>query len=292
MGKRNHLKVIICLLLLFTANISGCSYNDESNEDKLIVAVSIVPQETFVKAVAGDLVEVVTMIPPGYSPENYNPTPQEMEKFSRSRLYFSIGVPVEEANILPRAKDINNNISIINLAEETVVFYPERELAPGQRDPHIWLSPKRVKVMIEVICRELSAVDQKNKEVYQKNAFEYIDKLDRLDQKIKNSLKNLKSRTFIINHPSFGYFSDDYGLNMIALEKDGKEATARELQEAVEMARQENIKVIFCQEEIDSKQSRALAEEIGGRTELIAPLAPDYIRNLEDLVEILISLME
>ena len=36
----------------------------------------------------------------------------------------------------------------------------------------------------------------------------------------------------------------------------------------------------FYQAEIDSKQSRTLAEEIGGQAEMIAPLDPDYIGNL------------
>ncbi|HWQ51305.1 MAG TPA: zinc ABC transporter substrate-binding protein, partial [Terriglobales bacterium] len=44
---------------------------------KPVVAVTIVPEATFVKAVCGDAVEVVTLVPPGYSPENYEPTPME-----------------------------------------------------------------------------------------------------------------------------------------------------------------------------------------------------------------------
>ncbi|UNC93924.1 zinc ABC transporter substrate-binding protein [Candidatus Contubernalis alkalaceticus] len=262
------------------------------SEDKLTVAVSIVPQEAFVKAVAGDLVEVVTMVPPGSSPANYEPAPKEMEGLSKSQIYFSIGVPTEQANILPGLKDLNEDIKIVSLAEEAAKIHPDRELAPGKRDPHIWLSPKRAKVMVETIYNELAALDHENQDIYQQNAREYLAQLDELDQKLKESADNLTSKAFIVYHPAFGYFADDYGLTMIALEEDGKEATAQRLQEVIDMAKEENIKVIFYQKEIDSKQSEALAEELGGRTEQVAPLSPDYIGNLEKFAATLKAVME
>jgi zinc transport system substrate-binding protein len=77
-----------------------------------------------------------------------------------------------------------------------------------------------------------------------------------------------------------GYFADDYGLTMIALEEEGKEATAQTIQGVIDRAKKENIKVIFYQAEMDSKQARTIAQELGGKAELIAPLAPDYVDNL------------
>ncbi|MDD3653522.1 MAG: zinc ABC transporter substrate-binding protein [Desulfotomaculaceae bacterium] len=277
--------LLLFLLLALVCTFAGCDNNkvvhEQAPSDKPVIAVSIVPQATFVKEVAGDLVNVVTMIPPGMSPANYAPTPQEMGQFSRASLYFTIGVPTETANILPEAAGLNPDIRIISLNNEVAKVFPEREIAPGMRDPHIWLSPKRVKVMVNSIARELSAIDPPNKEVYENNAAAYIKKIDKLDQDIFNSLKNLSEKAFIVYHPAFGYFADDYGLQMVSLEEEGKEATAKSLKKAINFAKEENIKVIFYQEEIDSKQSHAFAEEIGGKAEMIAPLAPNYIYNLE-----------
>ena len=90
---------------------------------------------------------------------------------------------------------------------------------------------------------------------------------------------------FIAYHPAFGYFADDYGLHMIALEEEGKEAAPQTFKEIVDLAKENDIKVIFYQAEVDSRQSEAFAEEIGGRTEQIAPLAPDYIENLEKMAD-------
>lgn len=282
---KNCLLVIILLLIISTS--SGCTQSTDGINEKKTVAVSIVPQETFVKEVAGDLIEVITLIPPGSSPETYSPTPKELQKFSQASIYFTIGVPAEKANILPAAKDLSPNTKIVDLASIVSQKYPDREFAPGERDPHIWLSPKRAKVMIDAIQEELSALDPENSNIYRKNAEEYKARLDELDANIKEMLKDLPNKSFIVYHPAFGYFADDYGLEMISLEEEGKEATPQRFQEVIEIAKSQGIRVIFHQAEVDSRQAKALAEEIGGQTEKIAPLAPNYIENLEKMANTL-----
>jgi zinc transport system substrate-binding protein len=284
---RNTFGVMIILsgMLLF-----GCSNNEQENvkEDKPIIAVTIVPEKTFVEAVCGDLAEVVVLVPPGNSPENYEPTPMIIEKFSKASLYFSIGVSTEEANILPKATDIKT----IALQDEVALTYDDRTFESGERDPHIWLSPKRVKVMIEIISREMGKLDEANKETYEKNAKAYIEQLDELDKEIKESLDGVQNKKIIVYHPAFGYLADDYSLEMYALEEEGKESTAMHLQEMIDLAKKENIKAIFYQEEIDSSQSKSFAEEIGGKTVQLSPLAADYIDNLKKMAETISEVMQ
>lgn len=284
------LSLSICVL--FTA---GCKSKTEEMNGSLsaaakkpIVAVSIVPEQTFVKAVCGELAEVVTMIPPGNSPENYEPTAQLMEKFEKASLYFSIGVPTEKANILPNVR----NIKVISLQDEVASVYPDRKFESGERDPHIWLSPKRVKIMIEAIAREMSKLDPNNTEAYNKNAKAYENSLDDIDKQIKTTLAGVQNKKFIVYHPAFGYIADDYGLTMYALEEEGKEATPQHLQDMINLAKKEKIKVIFYQEEIDSSQSKAFAEEIGGKTRKLSPLASDYIGNLKNMAETIAEVMQ
>ncbi|NLO49264.1 MAG: zinc ABC transporter solute-binding protein [Clostridiales bacterium] len=275
-----------CLLIFFSfAFLSACARQSERNPagGKPIIAVSIVPERTFVEAVCGDLVEVITMIPPGNSPENYEPAPELMEKFSDAEVYFAIGVPTEQANILPSAGDV----AVVSLHDEVESIYPERTFAEGERDPHIWLSPKRVKVMIDIIAREMAKIDPNNADTYHLNAKAYIKQLDELDKQIIDALSGLTVRKFVVYHPAFGYLADDYGLEMFALEEEGKEATPQHLQSMIDLAKEENIKIIFYQEEIDSSQSKAFAEELGGTTVKLAPLAADYIDNLRRMAEAL-----
>lgn len=268
--------------------------SDKTVTKKIITAVSIVPQKTFVKAVGGDLVDVIVMIPPGHSPANYQPTPQQMVEFSNAKVYFSIGVPTEQANILPKASELNANIHIVHLSEKVDAVYPPRMIEKNNndtheahnhtsQDPHIWLSPKRVVIMIEAVKEELIALDPENKNFYEKNAKTYIAQLQDLDHDIKETLKGVNSKSFIIYHPAFGYFADDYGLEMITIEENGKESTAKKLQSVINLAKKENIKFIFYQEEFDSKQAETIANEINGATIKVAPLSPDYQKNLRNI---------
>lgn len=291
--KKIRMIMMVFVLVLLVLTLVSCNNNETEEiqddaeapvEEKLRVAVTIVPLETFAREVGGDLVDVTLMVPPGNSPANYEPSPQEMEGFSDASLYFAMGAPTEAANIIPRAEEIET-MDIIRLQDDVHEVHPDREIAPGKRDSHIWLSPKRVKVMVEVMAEEMSRVDEANHEVYEENAGSFVAELEELDSDLKEIFSGLENQKFIVFHPAFGYLADDYGLEMYALEQDGKEATPQRIQEMVDLAKAENIKVIFYQKEFDSKQSQSFAEEIGGKTVQLAPLSPNYIENLRRMAE-------
>jgi len=275
--------VLSLTLALSLLLLSGCGNQRTSKADnkKTVVAVTVLPQKALVEAVCGDLAEVVTIVPPGNSPGNYEPTPQEMENFSRASVYFTIGVPTEKANILPKAEDMK----IVDLPAWVAKEYSDREFSPGKRDPHIWLSPRRAKVMVEVIAETMAGFDAENAQAYQDNAEAFLKELDRVDAEITETFAAIQNKTFIVFHPAYGYFADDYGLEMYALEENGKEATPQHLQDMIDLAEAENIKVIFSQAEIDSKQPDAFAEEIGGEKVMLDPLSEDYIANLEHMAK-------
>lgn len=281
----------IIFLGIFATLSVGCQSDMKGADERLTVAVSIVPQETFVRAIAGELVDVVVLVPPGSSPTNYEPTPMELERFSKSAVYFAIGVPTEVSNLLPRAMSMED-LRIIKLNEDVAKVYPDREFAPGSRDPHIWLSPKRAMVMVERIKEELMALDPENASVFEANASAYVETLKALDDSIKSTVEGLENRAFIVFHPSFGYLADDYGLEMHALEQDGKEATVSRLKEMVDFAKANGLKAIFYQAEISSKQATAFAEEIGGKTVQLEPLAADYVANLRNMLNTMIEVMQ
>lgn len=250
-------------------------------ESKPMVVVTVAPQAAFVREVAGDLVDVVTVLPPGANHETYSPPPQDMEKIGSANLYLALGLPPERANLLPKVADMNKKMKIIDVQNEVAKSYTPRYFAPDDQDPHIWLSPKRAVVMVKVTARELSALDPANAGTYEANAKRYIDKIEAVDREIQASLKNMTNMTFIVYHPAFGYFADDYNLTMVALEEEGKEADPRRMREVIDMAREKGIKIIFYQEDIDGRQSRTFADELGGRAEKVSPMAPDYVDNLQ-----------
>lgn len=103
---------------------------------------------------------------------------------------------------------------------------------------------------------------------------------------LKKKLANLENRKFMVYHPSFSYLAQDFNLKMYVLEQDGKEAVAGHIAKMIDFAKAEGIKVIFYQAEFFSTQATAFAEEIGGKTIKLAPLAPNYIENLKSMFDL------
>jgi len=279
---KNKYILFFIIIILITAVLPTV---DSVEAKKVTTAVTIVPQKQFVKAVAGENSEVTVMIPPGYSPGNYAPRPSELTKFSDADIYFSMGVPADIQNILPKAKQFNQNIKIVKLADKVAQEYDNRIFPNGSRDPHIWLSPKRVISIVEIIRDELIELNPEKKQLYKENTADYIDKIKETDQKVENILNKKENNYMLVYHPSFGYFADEYNLKMVAVEEGGKEATAKHLQEIIDFAKENNIDKIFHQAEIDSRQTQALAEEIGAELVKLDPLAEDYLNNLIEMAK-------
>jgi zinc transport system substrate-binding protein len=291
--------LIILSLIVSIGFLYGCQ---DTESDGIKVAVSIVPQAAFVEEVGGDLVDVVTVIPTGFSPENYEPSARQIVDINNAQIYFTLGVPAESANIIPELSDLN----IVHLEEYVSDVYEDRYFGDEEdhdeeeeahddhddhdhshfgRDPHIWLSIKRVKVMIEVIEDELSKIDPDNADVYQANASSYIAELDALETEIQGMFENKTMRTFIVYHPSYGYFADDYDLEMMALEEDGKEPSFTHLQELISFARDNNIDRIFHQAEIDSEQVETFKNDINGVSVELNPLSYNYIDAMREMAQ-------
>lgn len=276
------------IISLFCFSLIGCNAKSDKISNEKIIAVSIPPQATFVQKVCGEKFDIVTVIPPGAEAETYEPSPRELAKFQKATIYFSIGISSEENNILPL---ISKNTKIIPLHEKTKTIYSDIKIG-SSRDPHIWLSPKRVIVMIKAIAEAISDIDPDNKEFYYQNAENYCDELSRLDAEIKNILKDKENRKFIVFHPAFGYLAEDYSLSMYALEEHGKESNAQNLAKMADLAKKEKIKVIFYQAETSGRQAKAFAEEIGGKAVYLEPLSADYINNLKKMAKTLAEAMD
>ncbi|HOP57292.1 MAG TPA: zinc ABC transporter substrate-binding protein [Bacillota bacterium] len=276
------------IIFLFSAfllafSLNACQETTTLNKDKPIILVSIVPEADFVRQVAGDLVEVVTVIPPGYSPATYEPTPQTMVTLAEADIYFTIGVAAEDTAILPSLV----GPAIVSLEDFVASIYPDRSFDLDDRDPHIWLSIKRVVVMVNTIASVLADFDPDNASAYEDNAEAYVGLLNSLDNLLALSFSGITNNKFIVYHPAYGYFADDYGLDMISIEDEGKEATTAWLAEVVSIAEANDIHTVFYQAEIDSSQVTSFAEEIEGVAVELDPLASDYVANMIEMAALI-----
>lgn len=289
---KRAIPVLAVILLLFS-----CSAK-KSNQ-KPVIYVSILPQKHFVERIAGEHFDVRVMVKPGQSPASYEPLPSQMAELSNTRIYFSIGVPFEkiwmdkigETNPKMKIIDTSNGITLrkMDVFEEHHDEHAKEDHGHehGSPDPHIWLSPSLVKQQCETITQGLVAIDAEHAEEYRNNFVSFSDKLDSLTEEIHTSLSTMKEHEFLVFHPAFGYFGDEFGLKQVPIEIEGKEPGPKRLKMMIDMAKEKNIKIIFVQRQFSSRSAEAIAEAIGGQVVKIDPLEEDYTKNLKDIAKAL-----
>ena len=59
---------------------------------KPTVTTTILPTKYFVEQIAGDTLQVNTMVGKGADPHTYEPKPSEMKMLENSDLYFAVGI--------------------------------------------------------------------------------------------------------------------------------------------------------------------------------------------------------
>ncbi len=285
-------KILIVTAAVFF--LFACSPRKRGDNEKPIVTVSIIPQKTFVEKIAGDDFDIQVLVPHGASPESYTLVPSQLKQISHSGAWFRLGYIGFELSLFDKVKEINRNMQIVDLSEGLDLIRGEEihhgdHTHPGGVDPHFWVSPKRVKQMAEKMAEALGKIQPERNKIYQENYRKFAGEIDRLDAEISNALRDYQGKAFVTFHPSLTYFAHDYGLVQYTLESGGKEPTSQHMAKVIDLAREQNIKVIYIQSEFDNENARVFAEEIKGKIIEVKPLSPDWAKNLLEMTNLFIE---
>jgi zinc transport system substrate-binding protein len=147
------------------------------------------------------------------------------------------------------------------------------------------MSPISVISQAEIMAEELAEIDPEHAQEYYDNLESFTAELEQLDQELSQLLSPLAGETLLVYHPAFGYFADRYGLKQKAVETGGKEPSARQLEQLVEEAREEEVSVIFVQPEFDASSARVIADAVGAEVVIIGSLEENYVENLRSLAQ-------
>ncbi len=269
--------------IFFIVLLHFLSFQNKCWAETIPVFVSILPQKYFVERIGGNQVEVQVMVKPGESPATFNPNPKKMSLLSQAKLYFSIGVPFETIWI-DRIQAIQPSLQIVPLHD-----YVQNKLKTGHQhdhhlhetiNPHIWTSPRKVQVMAKIIKDALVQTNPQKEKFFEKNLQAFTNDLNHLDQEIRAILAKNSNRRFMVFHPAWSYFSEDYGLDQISIEVGGKEPGARSLQTIIDKGKKLGIKVIFIQKQFNLSIANKIAKMIGASVHELDPLAEDYLVNM------------
>ena len=228
------------------SSVTESSSVAESNSEetkKLSIVTTIFPAYDWVKQVVGDNknVEISFLIDKGVDLHSYQASAADIAKITDSDLFVYVGGDSDDW-----AEDIikeNPNLNYINmvdsigeaaLAEELVEGMQdeeehdneseeyaneegEHEEGEEEIDEHVWLSIKNAETIVSAIEAKLAEIDPDNKAEYEKNANDYLAKLDELDKEYKDTLSSIQNKTIIVGDRfPFRYLVNEYGIKYYA----------------------------------------------------------------------------
>ncbi|OPL19223.1 MAG: hypothetical protein AVO35_11635 [Candidatus Aegiribacteria sp. MLS_C] len=294
----------ICSLMALAA-VSSCGGASGAGDGLIRAAVSVLPQKYFLERVGGDRIRVTVVVPPGANPATYEPAPSDMRTMSDTRFWFTVGVAFEETWI-PRFRGSNPDLIVVSTVEGLERLPIDRysiehsaggggrntghgghSHGEGSPDPHVWLSPELVKHQARIMAETLASMDTTASDLYMENLEGFLREIDSLQAGIHSALDTLESRSFMVFHPAWGYFADEFHLVQVPVESGGSEPSPGELADLVDYARQHGIERVFVSPQFSTSAAEAIAAELDGEVAVMDPLAEDWTGNLLRVAEVL-----
>lgn len=275
--------------LLIAGFLSACSPQPASQEKTLYV--SILPIRSLVKEIVGEDFRIEVLVPPGASPETFEPTPRQFIGLNEAQLVFNVGLLEFETALLDKIED---RTKIVDLSRGIVRI--EGSCAHAGRngsdhvhgvDPHVWTSPRALQRMAENAYEAIHA-RWPDSAKYTANHARLQEELRQLDLRTAEKIARSGIRYFIIYHPALTYYARDYGLRQEAVEADGKEPSAKRLTALIRQARKDGIGRILYQNQFPVSVVETIARDIGAECTEIDPLREDAIANIDSITDLII----
>ena len=240
----------------------GCNYK---------AVVTIEPLRFFAEQLAGPRWEIKTIVPKGFSPEEFMPTVKQMAEVAEACCLFKVGNLGFETTMLSDAEVMGEGLRVADTSEG---------LGASGLDPHTWTSPSGALTICRNITKTLVELDPANAKEYQERLHVTTECIQSLDSLLRSLTKDLPSRSFVIAHPALSRFASDYGLRQIAIESEGKEPTPNSIRTLVALAKREDVRVIFVQQEFSENTALVVASETGAHLVCVNPLAYEWPEQL------------
>jgi len=224
--------------------------NAKAETNKLKVVTTIFPEYDWAREVIGenaDNVELTLLLNNGVDLHSYSPSVKDIAKISEADIFVYVGGESDEwvDDVIKNAK--NPNMKVINPVEVLGNRVKNEEIVEGmqhehhhhdehghddhddddehehhhheedEKDEHVWLSLRFAKTLCGAIADALCEKDAANAAVYQKNLASYTAKLDALDAKYTEMVKNSSKKVVVFGDRfPFRYLVEDYGLKYYA----------------------------------------------------------------------------
>jgi len=209
----------LCLLLCM---LPGITHAADTAQARGPVVVTIKPLYSLVAQLMKGIDEPVLLMKQMQSPHHYTMRPSERRLLSDASMIVWTGPQMEtyldkiihqQSTVVVTAMQADD-LRILDRRTKHGHGHSADSTDPDSShvDPHIWLSTQNAIAISKHICRQLIIADPDNKERYENNLEQLINKIAQLSAEIKTGLQNNR-QPFITYHDAYQYFEDENQLN-------------------------------------------------------------------------------
>lgn len=279
-----HKKLIYTFII---ALMGACTPHQQSDENTLYV--SILPLRSLVGEIVGDDFKIEVLVPPGASPETFEPTPRQFIGLNRAEMIFNVGLIDFETTLLSKIEERGKVVNLsqgIELIAGSCSHGGHGHTHAHGVDPHVWTSPRALQKMAENAYEAIHRAYPDSVK-YEANYKRLQADLQALDARIGGKIAQSGVEYFIIYHPALTYYARDYGIRQVAVEADGKEPSAKQLTQIIRQAREDGVRRILYQSQFPASAVEIIARDIDAEYMEIDPLREDVIANIDAITDII-----
>lgn len=259
-----------------------------AQEAQFTVVVSDPPIADLVAQVAGDAVEVVSVVPMGADGHTYEPVPEDARTLSEADIYIENGMGLNDvvtsfaAVNYPEGTPHHVLSEVIPTGEVLATDSAEEIASHGHAhsfNAHFWPDLRYATMYVERISEILSDFDAANAAAYAERAAAVTAQLEEMDAAFVAALGTIPeaNRKMVVYHDSWSYYGRRYGVPVIGAIQptDFSEPSAAELRSTIEEVREAGVPAFFGSEVFPSDVLEVIEAESGAT--YVADLSDDRL---------------
>jgi zinc/manganese transport system substrate-binding protein len=242
--------------------------------EKMNVVATFSVIADMVTNIAGDHVNLITIIGPGGDSEEYQPTAADVPKIAGARILFMNGLNDEfEPWLDPLMKQARFAGTKVIVSRGVKALSAEDEHPVGGKpkaailDQHAWMDPRNAIVYVKNIVDALVRTDPANADDYRTHASAYTQQLRSLDGWAHAEMASVPTpkRRVLASHDSLQYMAAAFGITMISVNgwTNKSEPSAADLARLTDQIRREHVKALFLDSITDPRAMQRVSSETG-----------------------------
>lgn len=260
----SRLTCVVAALLtvsIATGVLAGCA---PTADDRPSVYVTTNILGDVVSELAGDHLDVVTLMAPGADPHSFELSAQQAAGLRDADLIIANGLGLEEGLTQHVEAAAAEGVPVVEAGDHVEVLEYAEGAGP---DPHFWTDPAQMILVVDALTPMLAELAEHEQAAVLAKAEEYRATLVDLDEQMSESFSAIPAahRALVTNHHVFGYLARRYETTLLGAAIPGGTTlaapSAADLQELVDAIDESGVHTIFAESSQPDRLVQVLAEE-------------------------------